>query len=82
MASGLRKILDTPLSNSFDPLRDEDILYGLKLLESGVPVELHTFPGTFHGSSLIANAKVSQRQQQEMLRVLTGALSITEAAVD
>jgi len=34
----------------FDPLRDEDVLYGLKLMEAGVPVELHTFPGTFHGS--------------------------------
>jgi acetyl esterase len=34
----------------FDPLRDEGIEYGLRLMAAGVPVELHHYPGTFHGS--------------------------------
>ena len=34
----------------FDPLRDEGILYALRLLQAGVSVELHSYPGTFHGS--------------------------------
>jgi acetyl esterase len=58
----------------FDPLRDEAVLYGLKLLEAGVPVELHTFPGTFHGSTFAAQAAVTQRQEREMLDVLQRAL--------
>jgi acetyl esterase len=58
----------------FDPLRDEGIVYGLRLLQAGVPVELHQYPGTFHGSSLIADAEVSQRQAAETLDVLTRAL--------
>lgn len=62
----------------FDPLRDEDILYGLKLLEAGVAVELHTFPGTFHGSSLVAGAAVSRRQQQELLGVLERGLGVKD----
>ncbi len=43
----------------FDPLRDEGILYALGLLQAGVQVELHSYPGTFHGSSLIGTAEVS-----------------------
>jgi acetyl esterase/lipase len=54
----------------FDPLRDEAIVYALKLLEAGVQVELHTYPGTFHGSSIFAHAAVSQRQEREMFEVL------------
>jgi acetyl esterase/lipase len=60
----------------FDPLRDEDVIYALKLLQAGVSVELHTYPGTFHGSSLITQAAVSKRQQQEMLDVLRRGLRI------
>jgi acetyl esterase/lipase len=62
----------------FDPLRDEDVLYALKLMEAGVPVELHTFPGTFHGSSLFTHAAVSQRQEKEMLEVLRRGLGVAE----
>ena len=46
----------------FDPLRDEGVLYALQLMQAGVPTELHSFPGTFHGSSLFARAQVSQRE--------------------
>lgn len=60
----------------FDPLRDENILYGLRLLQAGVSTELHSFPGTFHGSSMIATAKVSQRQNAEMIAVLEKALAL------
>jgi len=33
-----------------DPFRDEDIQYAQKLLQAGVPCELHVTPGAFHGS--------------------------------
>ncbi len=58
----------------FDPLRDEGILYALRLLGSGVPVELHSFPGTFHGSSQITTAAVSRRMAREQMDVLRRAL--------
>ena len=54
----------------FDPLRDEAIRFGQALLEAGVPLELHLFPRTFHGSSVIAHAEVSQRETQEAVVVL------------
>jgi acetyl esterase/lipase len=59
----------------FDPLRDEGILYALRLLQAGVPVELHNFPGTFHGSGMIASADVSQRGAREAMDALRRALA-------
>lgn len=58
----------------FDPLRDEGIDYTRKLLEAGIPVELHLFPGTFHGSSMIDAAEVSRRELDEEVAVLRRAL--------
>jgi acetyl esterase len=57
-----------------DPLRDEAIAFAQTLLAAGVPVELHLFPGTFHGSSLI-DAAVSRRELRERLDVLRHALA-------
>jgi len=60
----------------FDPLRDEGVEYALKLLRAGIATELHSFPGTFHGSSLFTTAKVSQRESAEMFAVLRRALQL------
>lgn len=59
----------------FDPLRDEGILYALRLMQAGVPVELHSFPGTFHGSGLLPTAEVSKRSAREALDALRRALA-------
>ncbi len=60
----------------FDPLRDEGVLYALKLMQAGVPTELHTYPGTFHGSSLFQAAAVSQRQASDMFGALQRGLAL------
>ena len=59
-----------------DPLRDEGIIYALRLLQAGVSVELHQFPGTFHGSALVASATISRRAQRESVTVLRRALGV------
>jgi acetyl esterase/lipase len=58
-----------------DPLRDEGITYALRLLQAGVSVELHQYPGTFHGSALVTSAAVSRRAQSEVTTVLRRVLS-------
>jgi acetyl esterase len=59
-----------------DPLRDEGIMYGLRLLQAGVSVELHQFPGTFHGSALVTSAAISKRARHESTVVLRRALGV------
>ena len=58
------------------PLRDEGITYAQRLLQAGVSVELHQFPGTFHGSALVTSAAVSRRAQRESALVLRRALGV------
>jgi acetyl esterase len=57
-------------TQEFDPLRDEGIEYFRALQAAGVSCELHSFPGTFHGSAVVTSAEVSRREQAEMIAVL------------
>jgi len=59
-----------------DPLRDEGIIYAQRLLQAGVSVELHQFPGTFHGSMVVTTAAVSRRAHRESTLVLRQALGV------
>ncbi len=61
----------------FDPLRDEGLQYGLKLLQAGVSAEIHSFPGTFHGSSVVGTAAVSRREYADTLAVLRRGLGLS-----
>lgn len=47
---------------SIDLFVDEDIGYAHRLVDSGVPTELHVFPGGYHGFfSLVPTAAISRR---------------------
>ncbi|HKY13953.1 MAG TPA: alpha/beta hydrolase [Microthrixaceae bacterium] len=58
----------------FDPLRDEGIHYALALLAAGVSVELHQYPGTFHGSAMMHLADVSRREAEATRHALVRGL--------
>jgi acetyl esterase len=57
-----------------DPLRDEGILYALRMLGAGVSVELHSYPGTFHGAALVEHAAVSKRMSADLVTALRNGL--------
>jgi acetyl esterase/lipase len=49
-------------TGDLDLFLDEDLEYAQRLLQAGVPTELHVYPGAFHGFDLLApHAAVSKR---------------------
>jgi len=62
------------------PNRDDGIAYALRLLQAGVSVDLHQWPGTFHGSQAILSADVSQRQIAELGGALRRGLALRGTA--
>ncbi|NIB38999.1 alpha/beta hydrolase [Pseudomaricurvus alkylphenolicus] len=49
------------LTAEHDPLRDEAIIYAMRLLQAGVSTELHQVPATVHGFDLFGCGGVSDR---------------------
>ena len=43
---------------ALDGFRDEDIDYAQRLMQAGVPTELHVYPGLPHGVQLFTDAAV------------------------
>jgi acetyl esterase/lipase len=57
-----------------DALRDEGLQYAQRLIEAGVPTELHHYPETFHGFDTLTDTAVSRRARAEHHAVLCRAL--------
>ncbi|WP_235490405.1 alpha/beta hydrolase fold domain-containing protein, partial [Frankia sp. AvcI1] len=60
----------------FDPLRDEGLAYAQRLVQAGVPTELHLYPGTFHGSRLIQSAQVTRQMIADEDRAIVRRLGL------
>lgn len=64
------------LTTHLDPLRDEGLAYGLRLIADGVETELHHVPQAFHGFDTVApTAGLSQRVWRDYAAALRRALA-------
>tara|TARA_B110000438_G_C15733086_1_gene615065 strand:- start:247 stop:1257 length:1011 start_codon:yes stop_codon:yes gene_type:complete len=60
---------------TLDIFIDEDIEYAQRLSQAGVPVELHVYPGAFHGSNgFVAESSLSIRWAADQTAALQSAL--------
>lgn len=59
-----------------DPLRDEGILYAMKLMAAGVPVELHNYPGTVHGFDFLTSSDISTLAVREGIEAFKRAMGM------
>lgn len=60
-----------------DLFLDEDIAYAQGLMRAGVPVELHVYPGAFHGSNtFVSRSQLSQRWSHDERAALARALQV------
>ena len=61
---------------TLDIFVDEDIDYAARLSQAGVPVELHVYPGAFHGSNgFVAESSLSLRWAADQSAALEAALN-------
>jgi acetyl esterase/lipase len=60
----------------YDPLRDEGILYALRMMQAGVAVELHNVPGVPHGFDMNLNSKITQNIMDEKIAALQYAFNL------
>ena len=58
------------LTGSLDLFFDEDLDYARRLVDAGVPVELHSYPGAIHAFNMVAEAAI----RQAFNRDLTGGI--------
>lgn len=59
-----------------DPLRDEAIIYAMRLMEAGVQVELHNYPGTVRGFDFLTPSEISTRAVNEGVEAFKRAMAI------
>lgn len=52
---------------NLDLFFDENLDYARRLVDAGVPVELHAYPGAFHGFNMLAGSRVVQDFGRDML---------------
>ena len=60
---------------TLDLFLEENMDYASRLIRAGVPVELHVYPGAYHGSDIVTEARVSKQHARDQLEALRTAFA-------
>jgi acetyl esterase/lipase len=63
-------------AGALDLFLEENIEYGRRLLRAGVPVEMHVYPGGFHGFDWHPTATIAKAARRDSLAALARALGM------
>lgn len=75
-ATDLRGLPPTLITvGQLDLFLEEDIDYATRLMQAGVPTELHVYPGAYHAFDLEREARVSQAMARDRLNALQRAFA-------
>jgi acetyl esterase/lipase len=58
-------------TGALDLFLDENLEYGRRLIDAGVPVEMHVYPGAVHGFNSIDNSPLRKQYDQDLHRALS-----------
>jgi triacylglycerol lipase len=61
-------------TGALDLFVDENLDYGRRLLRAGVPVELHLYPGAYHGFDVNVGAPVVAALERDSATALARAI--------
>ena len=67
------------LTGSLDLFFDEDLAYARRLVDAGVPVELHSYAGAIHAFNVMAEAAVARAFSRDMMTGIARVLAIPRA---
>jgi len=66
-------------TGALDLFLDEDLTYAQRLIRSGVPVEVHVYPGAYHGFQWAADADVTKIARHDSVAALARAMGVPTA---
>jgi acetyl esterase/lipase len=79
-AQDLTELPPTYISiGSLDLFLDENMDYALRLTRAGVPVELHVYPGAYHGFQMTPDARITRVAQRDSRDALKRFIDSGEA---
>lgn len=61
-------------TGALDLFLEEDLEYARRLTRAGVPVELHVYPGAYHGFDFFTTAPIALEARQHLMNALRRAL--------
>lgn len=66
-------------TGSLDLFFDENLDYARRLVDAGVPVELHVYPGAIHAFNVVPDATIAKAFSRDMLGAMARMLKISSA---